>query len=209
MLVHTPRLCGDPLFLEGHDKNQEPAATIECQPVVRRLQEQLPEQSAPEPDPPAPAEPLAAPVDLPVDPLAQQDARAPAVDDDDALDPAAQADDLHTALDELLDTEGTLTLVYDPDSGEIESIVSDLGEDVFIDSDLKKQLFADMVQVAIGEGEGGRDGAGQDERRGEDEHAEVAPPQREKTTEESLENLARLVRPPSLSRAQPLRRRLF
>ncbi|GAA5835144.1 hypothetical protein JCM9279_007210 [Rhodotorula babjevae] len=194
LLVHTPRLCGDPLFLEGHDKNQEPAATIECQPVVRRIQEHLPEQVAPTAAPPPPAEPQTAPVDLPLDPPAQHDARAHAVDADDAHDQDARAEDLHTALDELLDTEGTLTLVYDPDSGEIESIVSDLGEDVFVDSDLKKQLFADMVQAAIGGDEGGLDGAGQGDRRGEDEdETEEAPVQRDKTTEESLENLAKLM----------------
>ncbi|GAA5892864.1 hypothetical protein JCM8208_004108 [Rhodotorula glutinis] len=190
MLVHTPRLCGDPLFLEGHDKNQEPAATIECQPVVRRLQEQLPEQPTPEPVAPAPAPPVPVRDYDPVDRSAQQEpAAAEAVDVVD-LEVDAPSDDLQTALDELLDTEGTLTLVYDPDSGEIESIVSDLGEDVFVDSDLKKQLFADMVQAAIGgAGEGGSEGGEKED--GQSEEAE--PVVREKTTEESLENLAKLM----------------
>ncbi|KPV76536.1 uncharacterized protein RHOBADRAFT_52530 [Rhodotorula graminis WP1] len=187
MLVHTPRLCGDPLFLEGHDKNQEPAATIECQPVVRRLQEQLPEQPAPAAVAPAPVSPV--PVDQPPH---HASTAAGAVDDDDLdLEHDVPRVDLQTTLDELLDTEGTLTLVYDPDSGEIESIVSDLGEDVFVDSDLKKQLFADMVQAAIGgaDGEDGSDGVEKDDRHSDDD----APVGREKTTEESLENLAKLM----------------
>ncbi|GAA5914328.1 PRKCSH domain-containing protein [Sporobolomyces salmoneus] len=37
LLIHTPRLCAEPLFLEGADKSSEPASRIECQPVVSKL----------------------------------------------------------------------------------------------------------------------------------------------------------------------------
>lgn len=156
MLVHTPRLCGEPLFLEGHDKSHEPAATIECQPVVRRLQEQLSQEPATELDAPAPVPdpPLAhAASDSPRLPTTQE---TPAAAHEGA--PVGDADsssqsDIQAALDDLLDHEGTLTLVYDAESGEIESVITELGEDVFVDSELKKQLFGEVVQAALDERE--------------------------------------------------------
>ncbi|GAA6064660.1 hypothetical protein JCM10212_002133 [Sporobolomyces blumeae] len=44
LLIHTPRLCAEPLFLEGADKSLEPPSTIECRPVVRELREPIPDR---------------------------------------------------------------------------------------------------------------------------------------------------------------------
>lgn len=37
MIIYTPRLCSEPVFLEGHDASMEPSHQIECQPVVSKL----------------------------------------------------------------------------------------------------------------------------------------------------------------------------
>lgn len=194
MLVHTPRLCGEPLFLEGHDKSHEPAATIECQPVVRRLQEQLSQEPATELDAPAPVPdpPLAhAATDSPRLPTTQE---TPAAAHEGA--PVGDADsssqsDIQAALDDLLDHEGTLTLVYDAESGEIESVITELGEDVFVDSELKKQLFGEVVQAALDERE--ERSVEEEEEEKERNAAEATALEREKTTAQSLEDLAKLV----------------
>ncbi|GAA6054233.1 hypothetical protein JCM3770_001404 [Rhodotorula araucariae] len=189
MLIYTPRLCGERLFLEGHDKNQEPAASIECQPVVKRLQEELPntqdvgeEQPGAELPPPSPqlppiSHPAAAPRHSTPAPLPAP-AAAPLSTDTDTAPHPSQADtsDLKALLDDILDIEGSLTLVYDPDSGEIESVVTDDGEDVYIDSELKKQLFSEVVQAETGQAE-----------------LEKVEEKRQKTTEETLEDLAKLM----------------
>ncbi|BGP06587.1 Protein OS-9 [Rhodotorula toruloides] len=161
MLIHTPRLCGEPLFLEGHNSHQEPAASIECQPVVRKLRAQgegglVDGQLSEE----APAlaekvehtveatagEPVANAAIHPDPPTTQSDTASPSTDSTDSLSP----------LSSLLEAEATLTLVYDPDTGEIESAVTEVGEDVFGGSELRRQI--------IGEDAAGGEG-GQGERR--------------------------------------------
>ncbi|BGP46559.1 Protein OS-9 [Rhodotorula kratochvilovae] len=190
MLVYTPRLCGERLFLEGHNKNQEPAASIECQPVVKRLQEQLPDTAAIGAEqlgtaaapPPHALPPLAHPLAAPRAPPPAPVPAPPATPADPAgASHATHADsgELKDLLDEILDLEGSLTLVYDADSGEIESVVTEYGEDVYIDSELKKQLFGEVVQAAVGEA------AAKDEKEVEEK--------RQKTTEETLEDLAKLM----------------
>ncbi|BGP68921.1 Protein OS-9 [Rhodotorula toruloides] len=162
MLIHTPRLCGEPLFLEGHNSHQEPAATIECQPVVRKLRTQaegglvdgqtggkapeLAEKEEQEVEAAA-GEPVANSPIHPDPPSTQPDTASP---------PSPDAPDPLSPLSSLLESEATLTLVYDPDTGEIESAVTEVGEDVFGGSELRRQI--------IGEAEAGAEG-GQGVRR--------------------------------------------
>uniref|UniRef100_A0A0K3C794 Protein OS-9 homolog n=1 Tax=Rhodotorula toruloides TaxID=5286 RepID=A0A0K3C794_RHOTO len=156
MLIHTPRLCGEPLFLEGHNSHQEPAATIECQPVVRKLRTQaegglvdgqtggkapeLAEKEEQEVEAAA-GEPVANSPIHPDPPSTQPDTASP---------PSPDAPDPLSPLSSLLESEATLTLVYDPDTGEIESAVTEVGEDVFGGSELRRQI--------IGEAEAGAEG---------------------------------------------------
>lgn len=37
LIIHTSRLCTEPVFLEGHDASSEPSSLIDCRPVVRKL----------------------------------------------------------------------------------------------------------------------------------------------------------------------------
>ncbi|KAI5479070.1 misfolded glycoproteins degradation protein Yos9 [Pseudohyphozyma bogoriensis] len=37
LLVHTPRLCGEAIFLEGNPQVSDPPAVVDCQPVLRRI----------------------------------------------------------------------------------------------------------------------------------------------------------------------------
>lgn len=56
MLIHTPRLCGEAIFLEGNPRVQEPASIIQCQPVLKTLRDLVdaPVPEAPSPDPATP-----------------------------------------------------------------------------------------------------------------------------------------------------------
>ncbi|BGP14420.1 Protein OS-9 [Rhodosporidiobolus nylandii] len=195
MIVHTPRLCNEPLFLEGQLKHQEPAATIECQPVVRKLPAQLPqgkvgESASPveEAAPPA-TEQLHAHVagerytaEAPPSP---EPASPPSPDTHRLGDSSAAASAEHEHLsNDPLDGEAMLTLVYDPETGEIESAVTELGEDLFVDSALSRQLFGEH-------GEAEREQQivdGQQRVGGQVEAAEV--------TVDTLAELAKLARPP-------------
>lgn len=37
LLLHTPRLCSEPVFIEGREDSTEPASIIECRPVVDKI----------------------------------------------------------------------------------------------------------------------------------------------------------------------------
>ncbi|GAA5858491.1 hypothetical protein JCM8547_007330 [Rhodosporidiobolus lusitaniae] len=154
LLIHTPRLCSEPLFIEGQLKQQAPAATIECQPVVKKFREQLPETVDPAPPAPAPpAEPHVVgeypEIQQVVIPAPPQPASPPQPDSpapppppsNDQLDSASSFSD--TAEEGYDDDLGMVTLVYDPETGEIASAVTDSGEDVFLNSELRKELFGE------------------------------------------------------------------
>ncbi|GAA6027810.1 hypothetical protein JCM8097_001729 [Rhodosporidiobolus ruineniae] len=190
MLIHTPRLCGEPLFLEGHLKHQEPPATIECQPVVRKLRAQLTEGAATTSGTTAGSgaegsEDTPKPVFIPA-PVTPPD--APSTDYDSPPPPADGPD--HDSVfagvpggapkDPILGGEGEnddilVELVYDPETLEIESIVMDAGEDLYVESELRRQLRGERERGA------GEAGAGEQEE------------QREEVTVESLEEFARLL----------------
>ncbi|GAA5865277.1 hypothetical protein JCM3774_004918 [Rhodotorula dairenensis] len=158
MLIHTPRLCGERIFLEGRTDNAAPAAAIECQPVVRQLPKEI---SGDETASPAPTEKVAKTEQDQADVPDQHDSMSSEADPvpSSAQDERIQSDNLHEHLEdghEHLDDgsdqyfedgyeeqETMLSLVYDPETGEIESAVTDSGEDVFLDSALRRMLFGD------------------------------------------------------------------
>ncbi|GAA5967512.1 hypothetical protein JCM8115_004071 [Rhodotorula mucilaginosa] len=153
MLIHTPRLCAERLFLEGRTDTVAPAAPIECQPVVRQLPKEIAgeEEGATssvqkaatteedgvvrtEPDTPEEPAPLVAPGE---EEMVQPEELDEHLNDDDDQEE-------HFFDDESYEEQETmLTLVYDPETGEIESAVTDSGEDVFLDSALRRMLFGD------------------------------------------------------------------
>ncbi|BGP30636.1 Protein OS-9 [Rhodotorula toruloides] len=155
MLIHTPRLCGEPLFLEGHNSHQEPAATIECQPVVRKLRPEgglvdgrtgdgapgLAEKEEQTVEAKTAGEPVG---NAPIHP----DPPSPHPDTDTFASPPST--DSTDPLSPLLESEATLTLVYDPDTGEIESAVTEVGEDVFGGSELRRQIIGEDGAPAAG-----------------------------------------------------------
>lgn len=53
--MHTPRLCNEPVFLEGREDHLEPAAVVECRPIVDRIVElvEAPVTGSSIPPPPA------------------------------------------------------------------------------------------------------------------------------------------------------------
>jgi len=137
------------------DRHRRSGRAIECQPVVRQLPKEIAgEEEATssvqkaattdegvvrtELDTPEEPAPLVAPSEEPVQPE-QLDEH---LDDDqeDFVDDASYEEEQETML----------TLVYDPETGEIESAVTDSGEDVFLDSALRRMLFGedDATEIA-------------------------------------------------------------
>lgn len=161
MLIHTPRLCGEPIFLEGRDVDSTPAAAIECQPVVSHLPSQLSESIAD-------AQELAEDNEQ----RALSDSEAPKTEFEtmgSGAEEHAHEDHLQQEPDEaeLVSVQDTmLTLVYDPETGEIESAVTDDGEDVFLDSALRRMLF--------GEDGDGQEHAGHVDDRGAEPEARIS-----------------------------------
>ncbi|GAA6000365.1 hypothetical protein JCM10207_007981 [Rhodosporidiobolus poonsookiae] len=201
LLIHTPRLCGEPLFLEGHLKHQEPAATIECQPVVRKVPQQLSDAAdagagrppaAPQAEqtaekhlgreqaqeagapPPQPAEPPHAPhsdKDL-LDGHPYDEHSDDEHFDDEHSDETATSDE-----SSFIDT--MVALVYDPETGEIHSAVTDQGEEVYLESELRRQVTGEGAA-----GQGLEEGQGDAQEQEEDGKATV----------ESLEALVKMMR---------------
>ena len=117
LLIHTPRLCSEPIFLEGTHGSQDPPSVIQCQPIVKKLREAVdapavvPETSLPIPD----FEPVApVPIEQPPPPASEEPVRD-------------QQDEGLLGLD-------SVTLIYDPDTGIIHSAEAD-GEELFFDSE--------------------------------------------------------------------------
>lgn len=120
MIIDTPRLCSEAVFLEGRDSSTEPSNQIECQPVVTKL------RSSGSVDPPAPPPPSLAPpiVDpLPLPPMEQHGEELGEEEDG--------------SFAELMDSAGVVTLVYDPDTGEMLSAKTAEGVEVFSEEDLR------------------------------------------------------------------------
>lgn len=159
MLIHTPRLCAERLFLEGRTDTVAPAAPIECQPVVRQLPKEIAGEeeeatlSAVQKAETTTEEEGAVrtEVDTPEEPLvASGEEQAKSEQLDEHLN---EDDDQEQYFDEESyeeEQETMLTLVYDPETGEIESAVTDSGENVFLDSALRRMLFGedDDAEVA-------------------------------------------------------------
>ncbi|GAA5880028.1 hypothetical protein JCM1840_005295 [Sporobolomyces johnsonii] len=166
MLIHTPRLCAEPLFLEGANKNAQPASSIECRPVVSKLSGKVVGKDGLEGEDEGrdgergrrtldernaalhPPEPF-------LNPQQHASASASTSDDNAAAPPSSpasnSADDHPHESEHDHYVDATVTLVYDPETGQIESAVTEVGEDVFAESDLRRLLYSDEAE---GEGAG-------------------------------------------------------
>ncbi|KWU43596.1 hypothetical protein RHOSPDRAFT_26267 [Rhodotorula sp. JG-1b] len=156
MLIHTPRLCAERLFLEGRTDTVAPAAPIECQPVVR----QLPKEIAGEEEEATSSVQKAATTTEEEEGVVRTEIDTPeerhvAPDEEPAkseqLDEHLNEDDdqgQYFDEESYEEQETMLTLVYDPETGEIESAVTDSGEDVFLDSALRRMLFGEEDDAA-------------------------------------------------------------
>ncbi|GAA5891282.1 hypothetical protein JCM6882_004644 [Rhodosporidiobolus microsporus] len=224
LLVHTPRLCSEPLFLDGHLRNQEPPATIECQPVVKKLQEQLgegdtaagggeatlgavashAEEGQGEKAPPHP-EPATPPhVDHSSDPdappLRGPDTAGEVDRSVDAADFDSDSDSSDSAVSVAFDNLDTLvSFLYDPETGEVRSAVTDEGEEVWpggVEGGLR-ELLKKAGGVEVPEEEEPEEGRGEAEvKSGETEGGGKKAEKVEKENEEltkTLEELAKLM----------------
>ena len=110
MIIHTPRLCSEPVFLEGQDRASDPTSIIDCRPVVHHLQTLV--------DPPKP--PAAPPVEVALDPIP---ATEPALEAADAGKGADAGKTTGKGAGSLLDKDGfeVLHVVYDPETGTIQA----------------------------------------------------------------------------------------
>ncbi|GAA5952949.1 hypothetical protein JCM21900_001527 [Sporobolomyces salmonicolor] len=177
MLIHTPRLCAEPLFLEGANKNEQPASSIECRPVVTKLSGQGAGREGLEGEGEGGRRTLdegnAAlhPPEQFLNP--QQHASSSSSDaarpsSPDAQDPHQPQHHLVSSADDQTQehepehdhyVDATVTLVYDPETGQIESAVREVGEEVFAESDLRRLLYGDEGEEGAGAAAPG--GAGQ------------------------------------------------
>ncbi|GAA6010187.1 hypothetical protein JCM11491_005382 [Sporobolomyces phaffii] len=145
LLVHTPRLCAEPLFLEGGaDDSSEPAAAIECRPIVSSdVHARLSAVAAAKNDDDGDGDGRPT--------LLEYSDEQPKRDGSDAEDrgtaveagstgslatPAAAADDRTHVRDshghdddEFEYVDATVTVVYDPETGEIESVETAIDAD--------------------------------------------------------------------------------
>lgn len=118
MLIHTPRLCTEPLFLEGRTDEQDPENVIECRPVVDEATARMLLPAEPPLDT-ADAEQAAPETSIVLTGDAVEEA-APIISDNDALQ--GSSSDEPTELGEgEFETELVATIVYDPTTGEIVS----------------------------------------------------------------------------------------
>ena len=132
LIIHTPRLCTISLFLDANADSQGESNTIECRPVVSKLNS---------------ASPIESPTQLVLDsaslPLAEG-----VIDDDTPREPEFEvrfADFLKQPLAMDDDDGEMLTLVYDAETGEVESLVRD---DVHDEQDAVKPTTAGLETLA-------------------------------------------------------------
>lgn len=156
MIIHTPRLCSEALFLEGRADAfaSEPASHIECQPVVSKLRSTV--DASPK-SPPASIDPLAEgkteahaekEPTVGLDPALKQGQENGNMADEPprlgldvsvSIDPEAagpprgpksDSDDSGFIIEEadVGDMVDVLTLVYDPETGETYTTISSEGD---------------------------------------------------------------------------------
>jgi len=176
LLIHTPRLCAEPLFLEGADKSLEPPSTIECQPVVSKLHETLSHGDLPasalEGTPAESSEPTRL-ENLIIQPPVH------AIDSSHATDNGRSDTPLETDPSGQDHVETALLMTYNPETGEIESVEStilDLVEKGKQDKqEVRRRVF----------------GTGRDEKTGHDGEEEEAT--KATITVDQLEEIVRSV----------------
>lgn len=108
LIIHTPRLCTISLFLDSHAESQGESNTIECRPVVNKI------KSTPSPPTETPASQL-------VLGSLEEENVAPVVDA--KVEPDFEirfADFMKQPLE--MDEGEMLTLVYNAETGEVESL---------------------------------------------------------------------------------------
>ncbi|GAA5933273.1 hypothetical protein JCM1841_006575 [Sporobolomyces salmonicolor] len=206
MLIHTPRLCAEPLFLEGVNKNEQPASSIECRPVVTKLSGQGAGREGLEGEGEGgrrtldegnaalhPPEQFLNPQQHASSSSSSSDAARPS--SPDAQDPHQPQHHLVSSTDDQTqehepehdhDVDATVTLVYDPETGQIESAVTEVGEEVFAESDLRRLLYGDEGEEGAGAAApgGAEQGGGGARREARDEPV----------TMQGLEDMVKLMR---------------
>lgn len=188
MIIHTPRLCGEPLFFDGSEINPGPVSAIECKPVVKKL----PSEAAP------------GQIGVQTDPASDQDA-VPVVEAvehthaDGGRDEERREHEHDDHDDDGFGDEvDIVTLLIDPDTGEV--------HDELVDAHALEQLVADMLDA----GEDGDEAPHLHfEHRDEDggaleiEHDEHGNEHLTLKTVADLQQLAQLVRRLSVSQQAP------
>lgn len=134
MIIYTPRLCSEPVFLEGRDASTEPSQQIECQPVVSKLRATVDpaQQSQHEPESLRPGtEATTIGLDGELDRLRKRQGDRQPLDYDsttpesDSSPTSGVGDDASPVRDEAADFD-VLTVVYDPETGEVSTPGSDV-----------------------------------------------------------------------------------
>ncbi|GAA5936038.1 Yos9p [Sporobolomyces koalae] len=135
LLIHTPRLCSEPLFLEGSaaQKRSDPPLAIECKPIVETLKSTTTSNQGREQ---LEHEPV-------VQSHSQQENNVAELDETHQVEPNSHDDAFEEqpgVVEQALRGEGqdmeTVVLVYNTQTGQIESIVQDESElESVLDSD--------------------------------------------------------------------------
>ncbi|GAA5966599.1 hypothetical protein JCM3765_005670 [Sporobolomyces pararoseus] len=149
LLIHTPRLCAEPLFLEGAGKSSEPASTIECQPIVSKLPNPEREQISSTPEATDQGEVGRAKSEGTEEESRQGESLGETLLVDQpvlANDGLSTSDHIPEGVKSELDAEyvdATLMLVYNPETGEIESVETTVGDSLGGggDNELRRKVF--------------------------------------------------------------------
>ncbi|KAM0754507.1 hypothetical protein T439DRAFT_321545 [Meredithblackwellia eburnea MCA 4105] len=145
MLIHTPRLCSEPIFLEGTQGSQEPPAVIQCRPIVKKIREGVEAGAS---TGPGAGDGTEETLDVGMgdqegQEAAKEEQQPPKVEEGKSSSsssdtPVSTASDIR--LEALLEDPNhgllgldTVTLIYDPETGIIHSAEAD-GEEIFLDS---------------------------------------------------------------------------
>lgn len=123
LVIHTPKLCSDPVFLDSApDRSTTPATEISCKPVLNQIPDSLPPSPATEPIPPSPQP-------VPVTAETQASSRAAEGDERAGRLVASKQDTVAHGYEDGVEPE-MVTVIYDEDTGDIKQAFTDDGEDI-------------------------------------------------------------------------------
>ncbi|KAK4690697.1 hypothetical protein P7C70_g9512, partial [Phenoliferia sp. Uapishka_3] len=141
LLVHTPRLCSEPIFLEGTTASQDPPSIIQCQPIVKKIRESV---DAPESFDPATPLPTSLSSSPQLEPETIDDSQSPesqithnSAEEYQPTSPPNSNPNEGRGEDGRLEGEGlveSVTLIYDPETGVIHSAEMENGEEMFYEA---------------------------------------------------------------------------